>query len=176
MTGSEASTIDLVILGLLNNQPMSAYELTKLTGIYELVKVSQPAIYKNVHKLSQKGYLHGRTTRIGKLPEKTIYEITSAGKEQILELMQSCVTARLQFHFDFNSFLLLIEQIPGNVANRLLRELMTRLLENKQRLQEQATRYSHLSLTIRALANQHILLNEALIRWLKDFMDEFQPV
>jgi DNA-binding PadR family transcriptional regulator len=176
MTGSEASAIDLVILGLLNNQPMSAYELAKLTGIYELVKVSQPAIYKNVHKLSQRDYLRGRTSRTGKLPEKTIYEITVAGKERILELMQGCVTGRLQFHFDFNSFLLLIDQIPRSEANRLLRELLTRLLENKHTLQEQAARYSHLSPAIRALANQHIMLNETLIRWLKDFMDEFQAV
>lgn len=176
MTGSEASAIDLIILGLLNNQSMSAYELTKLTGIYELVKISQPAIYKNVHKLSQKDYLRSRTSKSGKLPEKTVYEITAAGKERILELMQGCVTGRLQFHFNFNSFLLLIDQIPRNEANRLLRELMTRLLENKRHLQEQSARYSHLSPTIRALAHQHIMLNETLIRWLKDFMDEFRPV
>jgi DNA-binding PadR family transcriptional regulator len=176
MREAETSAIDLVILGLLNNQPMSAYELVKLTGIYELVKVSQPAIYKNVHKLSQKGYLRGRTSKTGKLPEKTVYEITTAGNERILELMQGCVAGQLQFHFDFNSFLLLIDQIPRSEAHRLLRELMTRLLENKQILQKQSARYSHLSPTIRALANQHIMLNETLIRWLKDFMDDFQPV
>ena len=173
MKASESSAIDLVLLGLLNNQPMSAYDLAKLAGIYELVKVSKPAIYKNVHKLARDGYLLGSTSRTGKLPEKTVYELTPTGKERILELMQGCVAGRLRFHFDFNAFLLLLDQIPRGEADRLLRELMTHLLNNKQNLQDQAARYSHLSPAIRALANQHIMLNETLIRWLRDFMDEF---
>lgn len=170
---TDFSAVDLVILGLLNNQPMSAYDLAKLQGIYELVKISKPAVYKNVHKLCERGHLEGRVSKSGNMPEKTVYTVTKAGQQHIQDLLEGSISHRVKFHFDFNGLILLIEQLPKSEAIRLLNGLMQSLRENKRYLHEEAAQYSFLPFNVQALANQHIMLNDTLIKWLDGFMEEF---
>ena len=52
------STVDLIILGLVHEQPLSAYDIQKAVNYRNLdrwVKVSTPSIYKKVQSLSQRG-------------------------------------------------------------------------------------------------------------------------
>ena len=52
------STIDLIVLGMLKKQALSAYELQKQVdyrNISRWVKISTPSIYKKVLQLEEKG-------------------------------------------------------------------------------------------------------------------------
>lgn len=173
---SKTSAIDLIILGLLHNEPMSPYDLSKLQGMYELVKISKPAIYKNVHRLEQKGFLKSSVTKTGNMPEKKIYTITENGKEHLLALMEQCVAGPIRFHFDFNAFILMIMVQPKENALSLLSDLRHKLKENLTYLEKSRSRFSYLPFPIGSLASQHIRLNKTLITWLQDFEVEFEKV
>ena len=57
------ATIDLIVLGMLKKQPLSAYDIQKLVeyrNISKWVKISTPSIYKKVIQLEEKGLLQKR--------------------------------------------------------------------------------------------------------------------
>ena len=59
-----ASSIDLILLGMVYDQPRSAYDIQKHVEYRKLshwVKISSPSVYKKLRVLEQKGYL--MTTR-----------------------------------------------------------------------------------------------------------------
>lgn len=63
------ATIDLIVLGIVKKEPLSAYDIQKLVeyrNISRWVKISTPSIYKKVIQLEQKGFIRG--TMIKELP------------------------------------------------------------------------------------------------------------
>ena len=67
------AAIDLIVLGMLKKEPLSAYDIQKLVeyrNISKWVKISTPSIYKKVIQLEKKGFITGNTVREGKMPEK----------------------------------------------------------------------------------------------------------
>ena len=56
------SSIDLLILGMVLERPMSAYELQKDVEAHHLsrwTKISTPSVYKKTLQLRERGYLSG---------------------------------------------------------------------------------------------------------------------
>ena len=54
------ATIDLIVLGMLKKESLSAYDIQKLVeyrNISKWVKISTPSIYKKVIQLEKKGYV-----------------------------------------------------------------------------------------------------------------------
>ena len=84
------ATIDLIVLGMVKQQPLSAYDIQKLVeyrNISKWVKISTPSIYKKVIQLEQKGYLKGNIEKQGKMPEKVVYSLTNEGESEFEKLM-----------------------------------------------------------------------------------------
>ena len=84
------ATIDLIVLGMLKKESLSAYDIQKLVeyrNISKWVKISTPSIYKKVIQLEEKGLITSRTEKDGKMPEKAVYTLTDAGKEEFEKLM-----------------------------------------------------------------------------------------
>ena len=85
------ATIDLVVLGMLKKESLSAYDIQKKVeyrNISRWVKISTPSIYKKVLQLEEKGLISGRTEKEGKMPEKSVYSLTAAGLEEFDKLMK----------------------------------------------------------------------------------------
>ena len=83
------SSIDLMILGLTQHRPWSPYEIIQLMetrSIKNWIKISDPAIYRNMREMAKKGYLIGKKVKEGNMPEKTVYRITKKGKDHFFEL------------------------------------------------------------------------------------------
>ena len=84
------ATIDLIVLGILKKEPMSAYDIQKLVeyrNISKWVKISTPSIYKKAIQLEEKGLIRGEIVKEGKMPEKVIYSLTDAGEAEFERLM-----------------------------------------------------------------------------------------
>lgn len=84
------AAIDLIVLGMLKKEPLSAYDIQKLVeyrNISKWVKISTPSIYKKVIQLEKKGFISGNIVREGKMPEKAVYSLTEAGEEEFQRLM-----------------------------------------------------------------------------------------
>lgn len=70
------AAIDLIVLGMLKRESLSAYDIQKLVeyrNISKWVKISTPSIYKKVIQLEEKGFISSRTKKDGKMPEKAIF-------------------------------------------------------------------------------------------------------
>jgi DNA-binding PadR family transcriptional regulator len=170
------SSIDLYILGFIINQPMSAYEFAEFAKKYkfqEMIKISTPAIYKNLKKMFKQGYVKSKVVRQGEMPEKAIYSITDKGRAYFLELMNSMASTTYSIHFDFNTFLAHLDNIKKSEALLLLDKLKNTLINKKILLQNYIDNYRDIPLQGRALIKQHYLLNNTLIEWLEDFIKEF---
>jgi len=79
------ATIDLIVLGILKKESLSAYDIQKLVeyrNISKWVKISTPSIYKKVLQLEEKGLIRSTLVREGKMPEKAVYSLTEAGQRQ----------------------------------------------------------------------------------------------
>ena len=65
---------------------MSAYDIQKLVeyrNISKWVKISTPSIYKKAIQLEEKGLIRGEIVKEGKMPEKVIYSLTDAEKQNL---------------------------------------------------------------------------------------------
>ena len=111
------ATIDLIVLGILKKEPMSAYDIQKLVeyrNISKWVKISTPSIYKKAIQLEEKGLIRGEIVKEGKMPEKVIYSLTDAGEAEFERLM-----------FEISSFPELIPLHAITVMSLLFGQLMS---------------------------------------------------
>ena len=109
------SSINLIILGYLQNKEKSAYEMVKefdKWNITKWLKISTPSIYKNTIKLRDNGYLNSRTVKEGEMPEKTLYSMNEKGKLYFNQLMEESSNHIGNIYLDFNAFLVNIENLP----------------------------------------------------------------
>lgn len=106
--GPGASSIDIVLLGLIKEQPRSAYEVSTLIKQRRLrswIKISEASVYRNLRILAEQGYFSTRVTREGAMPEKTIFELTEAGNKHLSGLIREVAATPLTLHFDFDVWL-----------------------------------------------------------------------
>lgn len=83
-------SIRLFILGCLAKQPCHPYMIKKiisdLTPIEQQMKASDGKLYYHFEALTKKGYITElEVTKEGHRPEKTIYEITETGRQDLQE-------------------------------------------------------------------------------------------
>jgi len=75
---------DLVILGFIQEQDCSGYDIITLIRRRELdrwAKISTSTIYNRLIRLEKNGAILGRAEREGNRPERTTYSITDKGRE-----------------------------------------------------------------------------------------------
>lgn len=83
------ATIDLIVLGIVKKEPLSAYDIQKLVeyrNISRWVKISTPSIYKKVIQLEQKGFIRGTMIKEGNMAEKAVYSLTEERRRGIQEI------------------------------------------------------------------------------------------
>ncbi|CAH1853255.1 PadR family transcriptional regulator [Convivina intestini] len=82
---------DLLILTLLSSRTMSGYKLALILGssVMPRRKISNGIIYPLLTKLEHKGYIQ---SRCGNSRNAKVYEITTAGKQYLQQLMQEPVS------------------------------------------------------------------------------------
>ena len=112
------ATIDLIVLGMLKKEALSAYDIQKLVeyrNISKWVKISTPSIYKKVIQLEEKGYISSNIVKEGKMPEKAIYSLTEAGEKQLENLMLEISAKPIQIFLDFNAVIVNLDALsPEN--------------------------------------------------------------
>lgn len=100
------ATIDLIVLGILKKESLSAYDIQKLVeyrNISKWVKISTPSIYKKVIQLEEKGYIKSNLVKEGKMPEKAVYSLTDAGEAEFESLMYEIASWPIHIFLDFNA-------------------------------------------------------------------------
>lgn len=170
------STIDLVLLGFLQEGPMSAYDIHKQVEyrhIKDWVKIGKASIFKNIQTLEQKGFLTGRTVREGRLPEKTVYAITTAGRSHFSALMKEKAEKGFYLHFDFNAVIANLYKLPLQEALGNLTAIRSQIHGLRAEIDLFLPQRAHIPVCGRTIMKQQAMLLDALLLWLAEFEEEF---
>ena len=133
------ATIDLIVLGMLKDQALSAYDIQKLVeyrNISKWVKISTPSIYKKVIQLEEKGYIAGNTVKEGKMPEKAVYSLTEAGMREFEKLMLEISEQPIHIFLDFNAVIVNLDKLDASYREKCLQRIESSVAELKQYLEE----------------------------------------
>lgn len=170
------AAIDLIVLGMIKAHPQSAYELQKnveYRNISKWVKVSTPSIYKKVVQLEEKGYIDGTGIREGKMPEKTVYEITPEGERHFLKLMEETAGQSVRLFLDFNAVIMSLDFVPEEERRVLTGRIEERIAEMKAIVGEKQTERGHAPYTGRAILEQQYRLFDTLEEWMREFRGNY---
>lgn len=93
-----------LLLGIIYEKPLNAYEITKLLAYMNIkwwFNIADSTVYTTLKNLEKRGLIEGTIERIGNMPDRTIYSLTGKGKDELKETIKESI---LQFSYDTNIF------------------------------------------------------------------------
>ena len=173
------ATIDLIVLGMLKKQPLSAYDIQKLVeyrNISKWVKISTPSIYKKVIQLEEKGLLQSVLVRENNMPEKAVYSLTDSGEQEFERLMGELSAQPIRMFLDFNAVIVNLDSVPLEMQKscvasieKNVQDLKTYLEENL-REKENAPEVPEIGM---AVLRQQFVLAETIGIWIEELKKRF---
>ena len=166
------ATIDLIVLGMLKKEPMSAYDIQKLVeyrNISKWVKISTPSIYKKSVQLEKKGFVKGSIVKEGKMPEKVIYSLTDAGQEEFEKLMLEIAAKPIRIFLDFNAVIVNLDSLSSENRKLCIDSIEENIKELKSYLEQNIHEKENLPeipATGMAVLRQQFVLAEAIEKWI----------
>lgn len=165
------ATIDLIVLGMLKKEDLSAYDIQKQVEYRNLsrwVKISTPSVYKKVIQLEEKGFLSSTTVKEGKMPEKTIYSLTESGDQEFERLMLSISQKPIRIFLDLNAVIVNLDSLPPEQQEECLRNIEQNIAVLKSYLEENLLEKEHLKEipeTAKAVLRQQLVLAQTIEAW-----------
>lgn len=93
-----------MLLGLISEKPLNAYEIIKRLN-YMNVKwwfnIADSTVYATLKALEKKDYISGTAEKVGNMPDRTVYSLSGKGKAVFIDTLKSSI---LQFNYDTNIF------------------------------------------------------------------------
>ena len=170
------ATIDLIVLGILKKEALSAYDIQKLVeyrNISKWVKISTPSIYKKVIQLEDKGYIKS-DIKEGKMAEKAVYSLTEKGESEFQRLMLEIAAKPVRIFLDFNAVIVNLTSLSLQEQKLCLDSIEDNVKELKSYIEENIDRKEGLSeipeTGMAVLKQQHILA-EAIETWIATLKD-----
>ena len=133
------ATIDLIVLGILKKESLSAYDIQKLVeyrNISKWVKISTPSIYKKVIQLEEKGFIKSRIEKEGKMPEKAVYSLTEQGEKKFEKLMLEISAKAIHIYLDFNAVIVNLDSLSQEKQKECLTQIEDNVRQLKSYLEE----------------------------------------
>ena len=173
------ATIDLIVLGMVKQQPLSAYDIQKLVeyrNISKWVKISTPSIYKKVIQLEQKGYLKGNIEKQGKMPEKVVYSLTDAGESQFEKLMIEISSKPIYIFLDFNAVIVNLNSLSIENQKLCISHIENNIKSFKKNLEDNLIIKENMDNVPEAglaVLKQQFILVEAIEKWINTIKEDF---
>jgi DNA-binding PadR family transcriptional regulator len=176
-----SNPLALAVMALLYERPMHPYEMVTLMrerGKHETVRLRYSSLYSVVSALEREGLIVPReTVREGKRPERTIYEITDAGREEFLTWLRELLREPVKEYTQFAAGLSFLPGIPPEEAMALLEERVGRLEaetgEMRSRLDDAAEQYNLPRLFL--VESEHeLMLREAELEWVRGIIEDMK--
>ncbi len=166
------AAIDLIVLGMVKRQPLSAYDIQKQVeyrNISKWVKISTPSIYKKVISLEEKGLMKGVVVKDGNMPEKAVYHLTEHGKKEFERLMLEVSNEPVSMFLDFNAVIVNLDSLPPEQRAECLKKIKTNISDLKATIEKNRNEKNN-NIEIpdyaKAVLNQQYLLVLAIENWI----------
>ncbi|MFC8078663.1 PadR family transcriptional regulator [Streptomyces sp. NPDC057307] len=126
-----SNPLALAVMVLLSERPMHPYEIAQTLrqrGKENSVKINFGSLYTVVQNLEKHGYVEvAAVQRKGNRPERTLYGLTAAGHEEMLDWMADLVAVPAREYPLFETALSLIAVLPVEEVVELLEERVRQL-------------------------------------------------
>ena len=172
------AAIDLIVLGMLKKQALSAYDIQKLVeyrNISKWVKISTPSIYKKVIQLEEKGLLQSVAVRENKMPEKAVYSLTASGEQEFERLMMELSVQPIRMFLDFNAVIVNLDSVHSEMQKSCIAGIEKNLQDLKAYLNENLLEKENapdVPKTGLAVLRQQIVLAETIAVWIEELKEQ----
>lgn len=173
------ATIDLIVLGILKKESLSAYDIQKLVeyrNISKWVKISTPSIYKKVIQLEEKGYIKSDVIKEGKMAEKAVYSLTDAGEKAFENLMLEIASMPIHIFLDFNAVIVNLTSLTPENRQSCLTNIENNVKTLKTYLEENISMKENMPEipeTGMAVLQQQFILAQAIETWITSLKEGF---
>lgn len=124
MMSRPLTALQLAVLRLLADGQMHPYEMQQRIrecAIDQVVKVAHGSLYHAVGRLAEQGLIEPvETSREGRRPERTVYAITEAGRDEARERLREFIMRSAKEYPSFGMALSFISLLPPAEAASLL--------------------------------------------------------
>jgi DNA-binding PadR family transcriptional regulator len=125
------NVLALAVLATVAEQPRHPYEIAQVLrerGKEHSIKINYGSLYTVVQSLEGRGYLKAVSTeRDGRRPERTVYELTEAGRAEMQDWLAELLSTRQKEYPRFESALSLMGVLPPDEVRELLVERLLQL-------------------------------------------------
>ncbi len=130
----------LAVLSYLSQRPMHPYELGRTlreNGDARSIKFNHGSLYMVVQQLAKAGFVtEQETSRDGQRPERTVFAITDAGRDELQDWLRELVEQPRHEYPAFVAALSLLAALPPDQALDLLRRRLDHLAGQRAETQE----------------------------------------
>lgn len=172
------STIDLIILGILTESPMNAYEIIQYISerqIGNFLKISDPAIYKSCKRLLHDGLVDGTSVKEGNQPNKTVYRINPDGEFKFNQLMVHYSSNLNNWNIEFNAFMWNLEKVDKQQGLQMLANLGDLLREKESWFKDHVVELlPYIPFSARMVLTQYSMVTTTLVAWIEGATEEYE--
>ena len=174
------ATIDLIVLGILKKESLSAYDIQKLVeyrNISQWVKISTPSIYKKVLQLEEKGYIKSNSVKEGKMAEKAVYSLTETGEKEFENLILEVSCKPIHIFLDFNAVIVNLDSLSPENQKLCLTNIENNVKTLKTYLEENISikeNMLEIPATGMAVLQQQFILAQAIETWVTSLKESFE--
>jgi DNA-binding PadR family transcriptional regulator len=169
--------LGLAVLSTVIGKPMHPYEMASVLrerGKDQDMKIKWGSLYTVVQNLEKHGFIEAvESGRQGGRPERTVYRITDAGREEMRDWVQDLVATPEREIPKFEAALSVLGVLPPDDAIRLLRQRLAALTEQvaaQRAALDEARREVPRMFLIESEFD--LALRDAEIAWLRSFLGE----
>jgi DNA-binding PadR family transcriptional regulator len=128
---NRSNPLALAVLICLYERPMHPYEVAttlRQRNKHESVRLNYGSLYAVVASLERRGHIVPlETAREGRLPERTVYELTDAGRVETHDWLTDLIATPVKEYPSFEAALSFLPALPPADVTGLLRERALRL-------------------------------------------------
>jgi DNA-binding PadR family transcriptional regulator len=173
-----SNPLALAVMALLYERPMHPYEMVSVMrerGKHESVRLRYSSLYSVVEALEREDLISPReTVREGRRPERTVYELTEAGRVEFLSWLRELLREPVKEYTQFAAGLTFLPALPPEEAAALLEERVRRLEEEVEGMRSLLDGVMEQGLPrLFLIESEHeLILREAELRWVRELARE----
>jgi DNA-binding PadR family transcriptional regulator len=173
-----SNLLALSLLTLLTQRPMYPYEMASMLrerGKDNAIKVNWGSFYTVVQNLEKYGFIEAvEVVREGRQPERTTYQLTDAGRAELMDWIRELLSVPEREHSSFEAALGESAVVPPDELIGLLQQRLEALEEANGRLQaELATLVTQLPRLFLIESEYYLAQRRAEEDWIRGLLKEF---